>query len=535
MTPSAMDNIGNFEDTSSSKDTSTSKGSRGSALFGGFGSARKVENASAKSSKDSAGGFPPAVGSDGYAQGFEDIEAGTTPATTTAPKKKKKKKQQSPAPPVSGARYDSKQQEARRTCCCILFGILLLLVGIGGGIGIGIGVFGDDSDDEPIDPPLVAPTLPSSPTVTPPTPSAPVVESVPTPSPTALEPTKAPTIIGGLRELIIPISLEPAEDFDNPESSSYRAIQWLSENRNLEFYDDAKRIVRYALAVFYFSTDGPNWRDNSNWLSDLDECTWYAGGFPSCNSDRVFANLVLGANNLKGRLPRELALLAPSMSRINLHGLDGASLSGPIPPEYGLFADLKEFSVRRNSLTGTIPTDIQAWRSLTDLDLNGNDFAGQLPTIVLNALSNLEVLDAGDNRLTGTLPPQISSLISLTDLNLEQNQLGGSIPTSLGRLSNLVNLNLDDNAFTAIPREIGQVTTLETLSIRNNQVGGTMHTEFGLLRSLNGLFLDGNQLGFRIPTELGRITSMRDGIDLSNNELIGSVPSELGRLSNMSK
>ena len=42
-----------------------------------------------------------------------------------------------------------------------------------------------------------------------------------------------------------------------------------------------------------------------------------------------------------------------------------------------------------------------------------------------------------------------------------------------------------------------------------------------------------NRLGFQIPSELGRLTNLRDGFDVSENQLIGSVPAELGSLTDL--
>jgi hypothetical protein len=47
------------------------------------------------------------------------------------------------------------------------------------------------------------------------------------------------------------------------------------------------------------------------------------------------------------------------------------------------------------------------------------------------------------------------------------------------------------------------------------------------------LFLGSNDFAFRIPSEIGRLTRLQDGVDFSQNQLIGSVPSEIGALTSL--
>jgi hypothetical protein len=81
-------------------------------------------------------------------------------------------------------------------------------------------------------------------------------------------------------------------------------LTWLEGNANLDDYPDWKRIQRYVLAVFYYSTNGDEWRRNTGWLSDEDECTWLTDETnvetrPVCDEDGAYNNLRLEKNNLK--------------------------------------------------------------------------------------------------------------------------------------------------------------------------------------------------------------------------------------------
>jgi hypothetical protein len=73
-----------------------------------------------------------------------------------------------------------------------------------------------------------------------------------------------------------------------------------------------------ALVELYNTTDGPNWRQNSNWLnaaSALSPCDWYGVG---CLNGHV-VELRLARNRVTGGLPRALERL-PNLQRLDLAG-----------------------------------------------------------------------------------------------------------------------------------------------------------------------------------------------------------------------
>ena len=67
---------------------------------------------------------------------------------------------------------------------------------------------------------------------------------------------------------------------------------------------------REALVALYHTTDGPNWRDNTNWLSDapLDEWHGVSHGVFDDSTDSVIV-LSLNNNQLSGEIPPELGNL----------------------------------------------------------------------------------------------------------------------------------------------------------------------------------------------------------------------------------
>ncbi len=64
---------------------------------------------------------------------------------------------------------------------------------------------------------------------------------------------------------------------------------------------------REALVAFYNATDGENWFESNNWLSDAPLGEWY--GVTTNDDGRVIA-LVPEDNNLSGEIPAELGSLS---------------------------------------------------------------------------------------------------------------------------------------------------------------------------------------------------------------------------------
>ncbi len=201
---------------------------------------------------------------------------------------------------------------------------------------------------------------------------------------------------------------------------------------------------RAALVALYEATDGPNWKDNENWLSDRPLDEWYGVGVDT--SGRVVSLDLSGDPDPPDR-----------------HGL-----KGEIPPELGQLSELSSLSLDINELTGEIPSEL------------GN-------------LVNLALLSLSDNQLTGEIPPELGNLTDLRALHLDNNQLTGRIPPELGHLANLVHLYLSYNHLTGgIPPELGQLSSLSYLSLGYNELTGKIPPEFSQLQSLGQFWFRGN-------------------------------------------
>lgn len=150
-----------------------------------------------------------------------------------------------------------------------------------------------------------------------PIPSNETVSPAPTLMPSA-SPSMSPTTADftGLVAFLANASLDDGAALQVSTSPQYRAAQWLFNNENLSEYAESQRIQRYALAVVYYSTNGQNWLQKTDWMSDEPECDWFNKGVTFCDAvSNGVANFDLNENNLVGALPPELYMLAGSVSK----------------------------------------------------------------------------------------------------------------------------------------------------------------------------------------------------------------------------
>ena len=135
---------------------------------------------------------------------------------------------------------------------------------------------------------------------------------------------------------------------------------------------------REVLVALYIATNGLNWADNTNWLSDSPLDEWY--GVTTDSGGRV-TELELSSNLLNGEIPAELG----SLSNLQLLSLWGNQLSGEIPAELGNLSNLQLLTLIDNpELSGPLPgsfTSLSAliWLYLWDTQLCApRDYAFQV-------------------------------------------------------------------------------------------------------------------------------------------------------------
>ena len=112
---------------------------------------------------------------------------------------------------------------------------------------------------------------------------------------------------------------------------------------------------RAALTALFNATDGPNWHDNTNWLSQQPLSTWFG---------------VTTAEN-------------GCVSRLHLKN---NNLTGELAPELGTLPELLYLNLRDNNLTGQFPLEWENAANITNLYVFGNNFSGCFP----NQFAHLE-------------------------------------------------------------------------------------------------------------------------------------------------
>lgn len=263
----------------------------------------------------------------------------------------------------------------------------------------------------------------------------------------------------------------------------------------------------FDLVVLYNSTDGANWRNNTNWGTP-DVGTWF-GVTVNPLSARVVA-LDLAFNGLDGPFPPQWT----GLQRLEFLQLSNNALRGELPAYLGNLTALKLLQIGFNILEGPIPDSLGNLSQLDNLFLGGNRFSGPLPASI-GTLTRLEVLDVfsdsfdSQGRLTGPLP-DLSRLTRLRRLHLEANRMDGPFPDYLDQMPDLESLRLDGNNFTGVvPSNLGTLSKLTLIDLSGNELSGAIPASLGNLPLLEELDLSFNHFSSTLPPALGALSSLR--------------------------
>ena len=262
--------------------------------------------------------------------------------------------------------------------------------------------------------------------------------------------------------------------------------------------DIIPRTERDVLVALYHRMAGPEWNNNTNWLSERPIGDWNG---VSTNAFGVVIDLSLPDNGLKGTLPAQLAQL----TGLTALTLQDNQLTGEIPAELGLLSGLNRLDLGNNNLTGGIPAELGDLGRLFHLDLSRNNLTGVIPAElgkvstlgdVLSEFGAGPVVNLRSNQLSGPIPPELGDLIKVDFLDLSNNQLTGDIPAELGQLSEASVLNLSGNQLSGgIPTEFGNLADVMTLRFDNNPaLSGPVPLSMITLERLVNLYLHQTQL-----------------------------------------
>ena len=279
---------------------------------------------------------------------------------------------------------------------------------------------------------------------------------------------------------------------------------------------------RLPLIAFYNATDGEDWVNDDQWLSDAPLENWFG---VETDADGRVTELDLSFNRLYGTLPPEIR----DLTELRVLHLRHNRLFGTLPPEIGALTELRELHLHYNRFSGTIPPEIGNLTRLRDLQLYRNNLSGIIPA-ALGDLTELTDLDLSYNELAGTVPPEIGELVQLRTLYLESNNLFGAIPPEIGNLTGLSLLWLHSNGLSgSIPPELGNLASLARLALYNNDLTGSIPGEIGGLTNLAQMYIHNNKLSGDLPDEFGNLVNLSE-LRMGGNDFSGPFPVVLTRL-----
>ena len=157
---------------------------------------------------------------------------------------------------------------------------------------------------------------------------------------------------------------------------------------------------RPELVALYNATNGEQWINSRNWLSDAPLGAWH--GVTTDATGRV-TGLSLAGRNLVGEIPPELG----GLDHLATLDLSENALTGEIPPELGNLARLDGLYLERNQLEGAIPRELGGLANLRILYLLQNQLSGEIPAELGN-LKKLEQLWLSGGRFTGCITPELA-------------------------------------------------------------------------------------------------------------------------------
>ncbi|GMY29785.1 plant intracellular Ras-group-related LRR protein 5-like [Fagus crenata] len=166
-----------------------------------------------------------------------------------------------------------------------------------------------------------------------------------------------------------------------------------------------------------------------------------------------------------------------------------------------------------------------AKRGAVVLDLKGKlmDKVEWLP-LSIGKLSNVTELDLSDNHIMA-LPATIDGLRALTKLDIHSNQLI-NLPDSFGELINLTDLDLHANMLSSLPASFGNLINLINLDLSSNNFTHLPET-IGTLTCLMRLKVETNNLE-ELPYTIGSCSSLVE-LRLDFNQL-RALPEAIGNL-----
>jgi hypothetical protein len=236
-----------------------------------------------------------------------------------------------------------------------IVGIVGLLVIIG--VVVAVVMLTTGGDEAPPPPPVATP---------PPAPTAAPTARVVLTAQQQLDAIRGATIDNPTTQDSLPLLPEDVSFYEGKANDPtaapvVRAASWVMYDDPIDNEDWL--VVRYALAVLYYSTSGDAWTTKDGWMTEASACEWH--GIRCDRFNKGVEEIDLSGNNLSGSIPNEVnmvsSLISLWMRRNNLSGTVPNVAIGAIPQLSILYLDA-------NNLTGTIGPELAASGSLSKYD-----------------------------------------------------------------------------------------------------------------------------------------------------------------------
>ncbi|MCC6752550.1 MAG: hypothetical protein IT266_01055 [Saprospiraceae bacterium] len=243
-----------------------------------------------------------------------------------------------------------------------------------------------------------------------------------------------------------------------------------------------------ALVALYQATNGPNWKNHTNWLQGP-VSKWYG---VTVQGTRVYL-VNLWDNGLSGTIPSEIGFLT-GMAEFSLGMSD---LEGPIPPSIGQLSNLSVLNLRRSGVQGDLPAALGQCTKLIQLYLGDNRLVGKIPESLANC-KDLSAIQMGKNQFSGNFPHLVLDLPKLKSLGLSENQFSGPIPRGIGDLTLLEEITLSKNQFSGPLPKLDKLVNLKSLLLEENQLTGDLDTILGHHPNLAYCYLNNNRFSGKL-------------------------------------
>ena len=366
----------------------------------------------------------------------------------------------------------------------------------------------------------------------------------------------------------------------------FKAYLWMVNDPRVDTYSNDRLLQRYALAAFYYATNGDQWESQQPETQLLlDPMTINRGNATAENAFNVtalndsmtsestfnvddnstppfggesrrrrlqfdpqgpppyleFAGFPLKGCRRRLQVPTTgVGLGGPQASQgFGQQGAAGGSGCGTLGVgSVWLSYDTHECRwFNQHNLT-FFPTGPCHSRNGTNgtfahLYLSSNNLDGTLPP-ELALLTGMQHFFVESNLLRGTIPDEIyvGWQDTIQDFWVRRNRLSGTLSTHIGLWGKTLNrLNIFGNRFAGtLPDALYGMHNVKMMALLQNQFTGTIAGELiPGLKLMRVIGFSANRFRGTVPTELGLLNTLAS-FTIQNNDITGTLPTELGLL-----